>query len=86
MGRSRVGVPAISCAETIPLNDPPQGKSRAVNTLACCPAAQGTEAGIARALMCVVLLAALARRKEGASSRRTCNGCWRRRQQVNSSR
>ncbi|GBP56582.1 hypothetical protein EVAR_80345_1 [Eumeta japonica] len=39
MGPSRAGVPVTSCAERIPLRDPPQGKSRAANTLACCPAA-----------------------------------------------
>ncbi|GBP67654.1 hypothetical protein EVAR_98709_1 [Eumeta japonica] len=39
MGPTRAGVPVTSCAERIPLRDPPQGKSRADNTLACCPAA-----------------------------------------------
>ncbi|GBP37382.1 hypothetical protein EVAR_22844_1 [Eumeta japonica] len=39
MGPTRAGVPVTSCAERIPLRDPPQGKSRAANTLACCPAA-----------------------------------------------
>ncbi|GBP16706.1 hypothetical protein EVAR_13329_1 [Eumeta japonica] len=38
---TRIGVPVTSCAERIPLRDPPQGKSRAVNTLACCPTASG---------------------------------------------
>ncbi|GBP13900.1 hypothetical protein EVAR_10469_1 [Eumeta japonica] len=40
MGPTRVGVPVTSGAERIPSRDPPQGKSRAVNTLACCLAAQ----------------------------------------------
>ncbi|GBP83468.1 RNA-directed DNA polymerase from mobile element jockey [Eumeta japonica] len=35
------GVLVTSCPERIPLKDPPQGKSRAVNTLVCCPAASG---------------------------------------------
>ncbi|GBP35559.1 hypothetical protein EVAR_17421_1 [Eumeta japonica] len=39
MGLTHVGVPVTSCAERTPLRDPPQGKSRAVNTLRCCPAA-----------------------------------------------
>ncbi|GBP67601.1 hypothetical protein EVAR_98655_1 [Eumeta japonica] len=39
MGPTCAGVPVTSYAERIPLRDPPQGKSRAANALACCPAA-----------------------------------------------
>ncbi|GBP65541.1 Fatty acyl-CoA reductase wat [Eumeta japonica] len=38
-GLIRVGGPVTSCGERTPLRDPLQGKSRAVNTLECCPAA-----------------------------------------------